>query len=280
MKLTVRKQAWVNRFKPDILRGEPVNASVSSELRYYRKLANLINEMANDTEKELKAYFKEDHAEEYFAQDAGVASGLRIITNALQRKWNGLFLAKSKTLAEQAAEEADKNSTASVTRSVKKLTGGLSLGRFKPAGDIKQITKASIAENVSLIKSIPQQYHTAIQGAVMRSVTTGSGLQDLVPFLKNYRGITLRRARFIAMDQTRKINENLAIAKLLKLGITKGEWLHVASNHPRKTHLAMAGKVYNITEGLYDPDVKRKVKPAELPNCRCTTRPVLDFLNE
>jgi hypothetical protein len=35
-----------------------------------------------------------------------------------------------------------------------------------------------VTENVGLIKSIPTQYLGGVQGAVMRSITTGNGMQD------------------------------------------------------------------------------------------------------
>ena len=48
-----------------------------------------------------------------------------------------------------------------------------------------------MTENVGLIKSIPAQYLNGVQGAVMRSITTGNGMQDLVPYLQKHKGITL-----------------------------------------------------------------------------------------
>ena len=55
-----------------------------------------------------------------------------------------------------------------------------------------------------LIKSIPEQYFKDVTGSVMRSITTGNGLADLVPEIKKYDGQTERRAKLLALDQTRK----------------------------------------------------------------------------
>ena len=43
----------------------------------------------------------------------------------------------------------------------------------------------------------------------------------------------------------------------------------------RPTHVAMEGKRFKLSEGLYDPDpkVRRKVKPGELILCACRYRP-------
>jgi hypothetical protein len=44
------------------------------------------------------------------------------------------------------------------------------------------------------------------------------------------------------------------------------------AKEPRQTHLAMSGKRFKLSEGLYDSAVGRTVKPAELINCHCTFR--------
>ena len=55
--------------------------------------------------------------------------------------------------------------------SLQKLSGGLSLKTGVVTEGTEEIAKASIAENVSLIKSIPSQYFNAITGSVMRSMS-------------------------------------------------------------------------------------------------------------
>lgn len=277
--LTTRKQAWVNQFKLDVVYGLSINHNVSAENRYYVRLAKLIDKMTGEVEKELKGLFREDYAQEYFAQDASVSSQARIITNALTKKFNDLFASSAKPLAEQMTAEADKNSVSSVHESIQQLSGGLSLPTTSiQSGFLNDILNASVTENVALIKSISQKYLNGIQQAVMRSITTGNGLQDLVPYLAKQKGITLRRARFIAHDQTRKAMNGLARGRMLSLGIEEAEWLHTGgSNHPRKSHIDMSKKIYRLDEGLYDLEVKKNVMPGELPGCRCRFKPVLKF---
>jgi uncharacterized protein with gpF-like domain len=48
-----------------------------------------------------------------------------------------------------------------------------------------------------------------------------------------------------------------------------------AGKHPRPTHQRMDGKRFKIADGMYDQAEGRKVHPGELPNCRCSSRPVL-----
>ncbi len=142
---------------------------------------------------------------------------------------------KAKKLAEGMIDQASISSVWSLKSSLKDMTGGLTLKTDILTGELKDVLKASIAENVSLIKSIPDQYHKQVEGAVMRSITSAQGGEQLVPFLKKYRGITERRARNIAGDQWIKAYSSINRVRMQKLGIRKYEWLHVGgSMHPRK----------------------------------------------
>lgn len=276
--LTRRKAAWVNTFKPNVIRGKPLNPSATVEFRYYEKLSSMVGAMVSEVEREITKLFSGDIGAEYFTQDASISSQARILTNALKKKYDGLFATNAPGVAESMVAQSDKTSSQQLHSSIQQLSGGLSLPTTILTGPLKDVVTASIAENVALIKSIPQKYLFGVQGAVMRSITTGNGLQDLVPYLADNKGVTLRRARFIAKDQTKKVFENLSRERMIRIGVKKGEWLHTGgSNHPRKTHIAMTGKIFDLTEGLYDSEVSENVKPGQLPGCRCRTVPVLEF---
>ena len=276
--LTIRKQKWANKFKPDILRGSALNPNASVEARYYASIAWLIDKMAEDVSKQINRLFDTEHAEEFFAQDKSISSQAKILTNALKKKWETLFADRSQPIAEAMVTQSDKTASSTVYESTKQLSGGLSLPVAALTGPDKEIIKASTTANAQLIKSIPEQYLNGVQLAVMRSITTGRGLKDLVPYLAKNKGVTLRRARFIAKDQTKKVFEDLARARCENVGIKKGEWLHTGgSNHPRKTHIEMTGKIFDLNKGLYDSAIKRYTVPGEQPGCRCRFIPVIEF---
>ncbi|OWK42453.1 Phage protein [Fimbriiglobus ruber] len=274
-----RKQPWSNRSQKGIIKGKPLNPCAAIEQRYYNALHVLIARMLADTELELRKLFKTEHAEEYFAQDASISSQARILTNALIKKYTDLFASLSRPMAEEFARESNKSSDIAVKSSIRHLSDELTLStKTITSGPLNDILTATVAENVGLIKSIPAQYLGGVQGAVMRSITTGNGMQDLVPYLQKHKGITLRRARFIAQDQTKKAMTALSFERMKRVGITSAIWRHTSgSRHPRKTHIDMDGKQFNISEGLYDSAVKKNVKPGELPGCACRAQPILQF---
>lgn len=277
--LTKKKKKWVGKRKPEVLRGTPLNPNISDALRYKKRLDRLIKAMVDDTEKQLKSLFKSETGTEYFAQDASISSQARILTNALIKKYEQMFTDAAKPLAEQVVEEADKSTTTSLHASLQQLSGGLSLQTSAMSPETLEILNASTVENVALIKSIPQKYLNGVQQAVMRSITSSRGLQDLVPYLQKEAGSTYRRAQLIALDQTRKAFNAINRSKMENLGIKEFEWLHSGgSNHPRKLHIALSGKIFPLDNPpVIDDNTKEKGFPGQLPYCRCRMIPVITF---
>lgn len=280
--LTKRKQAWVDRRKPPTIKAGAINPSASVETRYYDQLESLIRRMTDETEAQIKRLFDTGMAEEYFAEDGhardeSISSQSRILTNRLMRRFNLLFSARSKPIAEQFANQSDKASSASVHMNLKELSGGLSLSTAGSDPVLNEILTATVAENVGLIKSISQKYLTEVQGAVMRAVSSGGGLQDLVPYLEKHKGITYRRARFIALDQTRKAMTNMSAQRMERVGLQEFLWLHTGgSDHPRELHVRMSGQIYRFDDPpIIDEKTGERGLPGKLPGCRCRMKMVM-----
>lgn len=278
--LTKKKKAWVSQYKPTaVLRGHPLAYSVALEDRYAKAIIALVKQMTSQTLREVKKLFTSQTGETWFATDANITSEARILTNAITKKFEQLFARRSSSLAESMVNDADKNSSGTLHSSLKELSGGLSLKTKFLTGDLKTVLKASVIENVSLINSIPAKYLDGMQAAVMRSITTGEGLKTLVPYLKKQEGITVRRAKNIALDQTRKAYSNLNQARMEKIGVRKFQWLHSGgSQHPRPDHVAMSGNVYSFDDlPVIDQDTGERGIPGQAINCRCQMIPVIEF---
>lgn len=279
---TIRAIPWKGKKQSDVMRGKPLRPSASASNRYYSKLRAMVLRMSVETKRELLDLFREPHSQEYFAQDASISSQARILVNELKNKFDLLFLLKAKPYAEDVAGEANRTSAASLKLSLKDLAQGVTLKTDFLTGDLNEVFTATVNENVALIKSISSEYFTDIQGAVMRSITTGNGLADLVPFIKKHEGITLRRARLIAHDQTRKAFANINRVRLEKLGVSKFEWLHSAGGQtPRRLHQELSGHVFSWGNlPVADERTGQRCGPGVLINCRCVAVPVIDFDND
>jgi len=263
LQLTRKREAWAaSRNEAPIFKGEPLAHNAASAVRYVGALSSLTAQMTAQVKRDVLKLFKTDAAASHFGQDATIASQSRILLADLGNRFNALFAKKAKPLAEGMVKDADKASTPALHSSLQKLSGGMSLKTSVVNSPLQEIYKASVAENVSLIKSIASEYLQKVEGAVMRSITTGNGLQDLVPALEQYEGQTHRRAKNIALDQTRKFM-----------------WHHSGGGaHPREDHVDMDGEIFSFDRlPIIDKRTGERGIPGQAPNCRCTMSPVFDF---
>lgn len=274
-----RKIPFKPRPRPKQLKGLALNTSAPIEARYLQSLNKLIRGMTDQVNSDLKQFFEAPVAEQYFAQDDTVSNQAKMIMAALMNKFRKVFEIAAPPLATRMTAETTKYSASSLEASMKKLSQGLTLKTDILSGDLHDILRATVTENVSLIKSIPNEYLTQVEGAVMRSITTGRGLEDLVPFLRNQEGVTLRRARVIARDQTRKAYSNINFERMKEIGVQEYEWLHSAGGQkPRQLHQRMSGNIYRIDKPpIIDEKTGQRGKPGDLINCRCRAIPVIKF---
>jgi len=161
---------------------------------------------------------------------------------------------------------------------------------FELTPEMRAIIQPEIAKNVSLIKDIPSQYFTEVEGLVMRSVAVGGDLKTLTDELHKLCGITLNRAGEIALDQNKKVNAVMNRTRQLELGLTKAIWIHTqggcavkrthpttAEVHMSEAHEAFSGQTYDIAEGaLIDG---KRVWPGSESGCCCMSKSVMpDFM--
>lgn len=264
--------------KSSQLRGLPLYNPVSIEERYSRELRRLVRIMTEETRKEVLSLFKEPEAKEFFALDANIAVQARQSMNLLSAKFQRLFNSHSEKAARQMLGEVDEQSKAALRASFKKLTGEITLKVSDMPQGMRTLFDASISENVDLIKSIPEQYLNRIKGAVNRSITGTGGIGPLIQEIKKSGDMTERRARNVALDQTRKAYQTVNIERVKAAGVKKGIWVHTGgTKEPRPRHKAYNGKEFILADGAPVGDKGQNVQAGEEINCRCTFIPVVDF---
>jgi len=287
--MTERKKKWAKN-RDVTLRGTRLNYNAAQQEKYVRALQKLVNEMTEGVQRELVKLFNGDASDNYFehqeevaAMDANFGSQARIVMNALMRKYTSLFDKNAKSLADRMVDGALKLSEINLKSSLKQLSGGLSLKTGLVPEGMNDVISATIAENVSLISSIPEEYFKKVTGAVMRSITTGRGLADLEPEISKYAGQTQRRVKNIALDQTRKAFSSVNKQRMQAIGIKKFEWVHSGSSQsPRKSHIRMDGKIFSFENLIAEQEALNIPKSDQgLPSmpifCRCTMVPVIEF---
>lgn len=261
------------------IKGAILNPSSSAGIEYAKAIVCLLDRMHKDIKAELVDVF-EVHATDS-AMDASITSQARIKINALLSKWVPIFNMSSKKFTDKMIRRTIKHSNATLGMSLKDISKDLSIKFDNTDVFMSNIIKASTEEAANLIKVIPREYLSDVQGQVMRSITVGNGLSDLVPYLNDKYKQNVRHARLTALDQTRKAYSAINIGQMHKIGMSKFEWVHSGGGkHPRADHVALNGKIFDIDKPpfigvMYGRDVYGF--PAQLPNCRCTMRPIVSF---
>lgn len=289
LELTKKRAKWVKN-RDTVLKGSKLAYNAAQQERYVAALELLVKQMTRETKKQIVRLFKGEISDDFFksqekltAMDASLASQARILLNSLANTFEQFFNLKATSLAKTMVQGATKTSASTVQESLKRLTGGLTLKTSVVSSGQEEVSTALISENVSLIKSIPQEYLKDVTGSVMRSITTGRGIADLIPDLEKYEGITKRRAKNIALDQTRKAYNTINRQKLLNNGVKQFEWGHSGGSlHPRESHIDIAGKVFsfeNVREeqAALGVPLSDRGLPGEPINCKCYMRPIIVF---
>ena len=264
------------RKKPKTLRPVWPNAGIEAE--YRRKLRALIEEVHQSVLYWVTAAFrKHEPVMTEITQDASPAAELKKILRQLSKRWRWQIEASADKLAKWFAKSAATRSDAQLRKILK--DAGFAV-EFKLTAAHRDVLKGAVAENVSLIKSIPGQYLDHVEQLVMRSVTQGRNLGDLTKQILKHYDVSKKRAALIARDQNNKATSALTRVRRLELGLNKAIWLHShAGKTPRPAHVKMDGKTFDIARGMWDSHEQLWIQPGYLINCRCTSRPVIPGLS-
>lgn len=244
---------------------------------YFAELNRAIEDMAASLRKTvLSAYGQTEPPE--FASDA--ARNPSLLLRSALRRWGGLWVSKFDKLSLDLGQEFAKRAFGLTQRQMKAALkdAGFTV-KFTASPGVQAAYQAVVAEQVNLIKSIPQQYLKDVESKVWNSVMKGADMHALSVDLRKTYGVTRDRAATIARDQNHKAKAIIEKTRREELGITHAIWIHSAGGKtPRRTHVDMHGKPYPIAQGMWDPDQKAYVMPGELINCRCVSKAVVNAL--
>ena len=285
LKLTKKRQKFAESRESVTLLGSPLRHNISAEDRYARRLERLVDAMTKEASREIKNLFRSQESREYFAEDASISSMSRKLVNKLSDKYVKIFEQASKRFAESMLKDIDKTSKSAMFESLKKLSGGLSIKTDFITEDMTEILKASTAENLNKIRSIPREYFEYIGSAVMRSITNPEaggwhGLMEHAEFFLDKRNNQVHnRARNLALDQTRKAYNNLNAGRMRAVGVSRYRWIHSGGGQrPRKHHIEMHGNIYSLDDPpIIEPRTGERGIPGQAINCRCTMLPLIEF---
>lgn len=256
-----------------------VNPNPGIRASYRRALRSMVRAMREDYERRLSELYSV--LEPRIVGDAKWRSPMERLQEALGKladRWTRRFSA----FAEKVAPAFVKDVFRRVVKGRKQSfeDAGISKVLLKDLSLKDQVmderVQALIAENVALIRTIPQDCHARIQAMVTRAVAGGQSEASLARDIAKTFGVTERRAGVIARDQTLKATQSIAQTADREMGITEGVWIHVPGRKTsRPTHVKMDGVKFELGKGLWDSAVSRWVKPGSEILCACKYRPVI-----
>lgn len=253
----------------------------AGDISWYRStLLREIRAMNKDVRATVIQVFDENPlAEPEMANDANPVRIVRDAIRNLANKWINRFI----DMATGVSDELVTKTTDAVDRNLKSSARkeGMTI-QMQWTTAMEERQEAIIAENVSLIRSIPEKYFTEVEGMVYRAVAKGGDRKQLTDeLMQNFtqrEGITRRRAEFIARDQVRKATSALSAVRQQAAGITHGEWIHSGGQaNPRHSHVKAGSErlEFDLSKGAYLDG--QWVMPGFLPNCSCSWRPKIKF---
>lgn len=243
------------------------------EKEYRDRLTELVNDMCRSVEYWIAASFKkiEPHIGVSDISPNQSFGELSRQMEELTKRWNKRFNDNSEEIAKLFTKKVSDHANTSFDKALKAVGFGIN---FQITPRQKLLLKATVEENVGLIKSIPEQYLSAVSGEVFRAVSTGGDLQSLTDWLYKRHDITRRRAILIASDQNTKAVSNITKIRQNEAGVEYAIWRHSGGAHtPRESHVAFSGKVYEVAKGAkIDGEY---IYPGQLIHCGCISIPII-----
>lgn len=129
--------------------------------------------------------------------------------------------------------------------------------------------KSRIQTNVKLITKLKDEYLGRLSVDLSSAYEQGKPAKQLAKDIEQSFGISSRKAKLIARNETKNTNCQLNTKQALELGFDQGTWLTSMDGRERPEHAKHNNKKYKIGIGL--PDGKGgKEEPGDAINCRCT----------
>lgn len=135
---------------------------------------------------------------------------------------------------------------------------------------LEETLVATTRQNVSLIKSIPDEYFKNIETIVFTNTTQGSKSSSIIRQIQKLNNSTEKRARLIARDQTSKLNSALSQQRQQNLGVEEYIWRTAGDERVRDNHRSKNGKIFKWSDPPKDTG-----HPGEDIQCRCVAQPII-----
>lgn len=203
--MTSKSKTTTTKRKKQPLTIRAVHPNAGVEAWYRRQLDKQVQEMQASVVYWLSANYRASGAA--VAMDASPAVMMRNAMQKLAKRWTRRFDDMAQKLVDRFANDAMKNADASLATAFK--DAGFTV-EFKMTSQMNNALQATIAENVGLIRSIPEKYFTEVEGLVMRSVARGRDLSYLTDELRSDTGLPGAAQRSLPEIRTTRLPQSFS----------------------------------------------------------------------
>lgn len=276
--LLVRKQG---RRKPRRRRMQPIKQSKRAEVWYRERLYAVIDEMTNIVINELESLTLNDSPTPPISITAKLSRAIQKVANlSIADIANRLSFGLVNRANQQNKEQ---------TQRIYNQAFGIDLSGLLGDGAIREDMDKAVKENVDLITSIQTDFINEIGEKVFTNLSRGGRHENLTSIIKERGEVSKARAKFIARDQTAKLNAAFTESRSRALGLDLYEWGGAGDERERDSHFVLNGLLCKYSDPtVYSDDwgktwKKRKTigafegNPGQDYGCRCVPLPYVSW---
>lgn len=250
---------------------EPVELSKATGVNYNAELQRIVVSIRKDINKYIIPVVRGEQSE--YITDAPWLDRIIAAIKAVRDKYlSPVYDLYATKIAEKFVKQSNEVNRKRFNESMKKSFG---IDVFGDSPELISYLEASVYDNTQLIKSIPDIYLDRVESIIMTNIRAGNRSSAIAKQLTEQFGIESRRAKFIARDQTEKINGDLNAKRQTSVGIDYFQWVTSKDQRVRDKHREIAEKVTAYGEGIYrwdNPPIGENgtpIIPGQSYNCRC-----------
>jgi len=247
-------------------KGRLVKSAKSPEVRYRNALLSITNDLKQATNATLIPLLK--RLEPEFVADS-YAERLEAMFEALRKRFENAD-AHAKVIAKSFTGDVEEKNRRRFNESMKSVVG-VNLSTIVQNEGLQDILVGATRQNVALIKSIPEEYFKRLEVLVFNATTQGNTVGSMISEIINIYGVTERRAKLIARDQTSKLNGVINKQRQTNLGITEYIWRTAGDDRVRDSHVENNGKTFKWS------DPPSTGHPGSEISCRCVAQGIINI---
>lgn len=261
---------------------DPVAPSKRAEVYYRAQIDNLIQSMLDQIIDAVRKPRLNDSEE--IGDDDSIARLLAALT-ALS---NQDITQGATRVAMNFIGKSNTQNKERFTRSIQRARG-VDVESIVNSMNLGDTIAKSIKDNIDLIKSFKTDLINDMSAQIFDDFKKGVRQSDLIANIYERGNVSKAHAKFVARDQTAKVNSALNEARNTKLGIDEYYWSGTGDERERDSHFVLNGMLCKYSDPtVYSDDdgktwKKRKSVGAYEGNpgtdfqCRCLDRPKINF---